>query len=260
MTDEKNGSADPKVVLITGGAKGIGLATAQAFTDMGWNVVICGRDRAALQSAAESLRRRTSNASVIAMEMDVTDSQSIDNIFQQVRNRLGPVSVLVNNAGIIARGPAKDLSEDEWRRVLETDLTGVFLCSKAAFSHMSNLGGGSIINVGSIAGFVGLAGRLAYTTAKAGLSGFTRTLALEWAKDGIRVNTVAPGWTRTEMVVKGLQAGLLDENVLAERIPQKRLADPSEIASAVRFFASPESSYVTGQTLIVDGGFTINGH
>ncbi|PYE11849.1 NAD(P)-dependent dehydrogenase (short-subunit alcohol dehydrogenase family) [Williamsia limnetica] len=194
------------------------------------------------------------------MEMDVTDSQSIDNIFQQVRNRLGPVSVLVNNAGIIARGPAKDLSEDEWRRVLETDLTGVFLCSKAAFSHMSNLGGGSIINVGSIAGFVGLAGRLAYTTAKAGLSGFTRTLALEWAKDGIRVNTVAPGWTRTEMVVKGLQAGLLDENVLVERIPQKRLADPSEIASAVRFFASPESSYVTGQTLIVDGGFTINGH
>jgi NAD(P)-dependent dehydrogenase (short-subunit alcohol dehydrogenase family) len=143
---------------------------------------------------------------------------------------------------------------------MDTDLSGVFRCSQAAFADLEKAKGATIVNVGSIAGSVGIAGRAGYTAAKAGLEGLTRTLGLEWADRDIRVNAVAPGWTRTEMVAGGIKDGRLSEAALTSRIPQKRLAEPHEIATVVKFLMSADSSYITGQTITVDGGITINGN
>lgn len=259
MSENTEQTSSSLIAIVTGGAKGIGLAVSAALADRGFHVVITGRDERAIDAASRQVRQHNLAARVLGLAMDVTKTASVNATFQEVQNRLGNASVLVNCAGIIARGPAVELADDEWDGVLNTDLTGVFRCCRAAFAGMADLGGGSIVNVGSIAGTIGLTGRVAYTTSKAGLAGLTRTLALEWAVSGIRVNTVAPGWTRTEMVAHGIETGQLDEGKLCRRIPQGRLAQPSEIANAIVFLASREASYITGQTLIVDGGVTING-
>lgn len=250
--------ASPGAAIVTGGAKGIGLAISAELARRGHEVVLAGRDAAALASAARDVCAEVTGARVTAVPLDVTSSDSVHAAFAAAQE-FAPVSVLVNNAGVIARGPAEDLGDEEWARVMETDLSGVFRCSRAAFPLFESLGHGVIVNVASIAASVGISGRVAYTASKAGVGGLTRTLALEWAQHGIRVNTVAPGWTRTAMVDAGIASGQLDGDALAARIPLGRLARPQEIADAVAYLASPQASYITGQTLVVDGGITING-
>src|SRR5690606_34201962 len=205
------------------------------------------------------IRAQVTGARVTAIPLDVTSSSSVQAAFAAAEE-FAPVSVLVNNAGVIARCAAAELGDDEWSRVIETDLGGVFRCARAAFPLFARRGGGAIVNVASIAAAVGISGRVAYTAAKAGVEGLTRTLALEWAPCGIRVNTVAPGWTLTEMVESGIASGQLSHDALVARIPLRRLANPAEIADAVAYLASPQASYITGQTLVVDGGFCINGN
>lgn len=248
------------IALVTGGAKGIGFAISDEFASQGWTVVITGRDISALTSAAEELSARHPHAEVTWKQMDVRSRESIDKVFGEVSNEMGALTSLVNCAGVIIRDESENLSDDDWNTVIETDLSGVFRCSQAAFQDLAKSSDATIINVGSIAGSVGIAGRASYTASKAGLEGLTRTLGLEWANRGIRVNAVAPGWTRTEMVAGGIKDGRLSEAALTARIPQQRLAEPSEIAKVVMFLASTDSSYITGQTIVVDGGITINGN
>jgi len=247
-----------KTALVTGGAKGIGLAISQELVALGWNVVVTGRDAAAIDTAVAGLASGPGKA--IGRVMDVRNRTSVDAVIADTRSEFGSLDSLINCAGVIIRNESEVLSEADWETVIDTDLSGVFKCSQAAFADLEKAKGATIVNVGSIAGSVGIAGRAGYTAAKAGLEGLTRTLGLEWADRDIRVNAVAPGWTRTEMVAGGIKDGRLSEAALTSRIPQKRLAEPSEIAKVVLFLMSSDSSYITGQTITVDGGITINGN
>ena len=247
-----------KTALVTGGAKGIGLAISQELVALGWNVVVTGRDAAAIDTAVAGLASGPGKA--IGRVMDVRDRTSIDSVIADTRSEFGSLDSLINCAGVIIRDESEVLSEADWETVIDTDLSGVFKCSQAAFADLEKAKGSTIVNVGPIAGSVGIAGRAGYTAAKAGLEGLTRTLGLEWADRDIRVNAVAPGWTRTEMVAGGIKDGRLSEAALTSRIPQKRLAEPSEIAKVVLFLMSSDSSYITGQPITVDGGITINGN
>lgn len=247
-----------KTALITGGAKGIGLAISQELIQDSWNVVVTGRDASAISSAVAGLSSGPGKA--VGKVMDVRDRNSIDAVLAEIRNEFESLDSLINCAGVIIREESEVLSEADWETVIDTDLSGVFRCSQSAFADLEKSKGATIVNVGSIAGSVGIAGRAGYTAAKAGLEGITRTLGLEWANRDIRVNAVAPGWTRTEMVAGGIKDGRLSEAALTARIPQQRLAEPREIATVVKFLMSSDSSYITGQTITVDGGITINGN
>jgi len=245
------------LALVTGGAKGIGRAISRQLAEAGHAVVVTGRDVDALHAVVDELEE--AGATAHARRMDVGDPDSVAAVFADVESTIGTVDVLVNCAGVIIRGDAEDLSDRDWSTVIDTDLNGAFWCSRAAARGMLAQGRGVIVNVGSVASSTGISGRVSYTTAKAGLSGMTRTLAVEWAKRGIRVNAVAPGWTLTDMVQSGFDEGRLDEDGLVGRIPMGRLAATEEIASVVLFLASDAASYITGQVLAVDGGFTVNG-
>lgn len=247
--------------VVTGGAKGIGFAISDLLASEGWNVVITGRDEAALKVAVTTLSESNPDVTIVGKTMDVQDLASITSTFADVEAQFGSLEALVNCAGIVIRENMETVSDDTWLTVINTNLTGAFRCSKAALPLLkAATNGSSIVNISSIAGSLGIAGRTSYTASKAGLEGLTRTLALELAEFGIRVNGVAPGWTRTEMVDRGITEGKIDLDTVASRIALKRFADPEEIANVVSFMISDAASYVTGQTLLVDGGISINGN
>ncbi|MDB5858074.1 MAG: NAD-dependent dehydratase [Ramlibacter sp.] len=240
---------DGRVALVTGGANGIGLACARLLSDAGARVLVLDKDLSAARDAASSI----ANAS--SLGLDVSDPEAIAKCFAEIAGQEGRIDILINNAGLAIRRPSLELDVADWNQVLGVNLTGAFLCAREAARHMPKAGG-SIVNMASIMGLSGggLYPNISYQTSKGGLVNMTRALAVEWAALGIRVNAVAPTWTRTGFI------GALEANPeLMERIrqvtPMGRLAEPAEVAHAALFLASPAASMITGHILAVDGGF-----
>lgn len=231
-----------RVVVVTGAANGIGAAVARVFSDAGDQVV--GFDRAAAEMPLEGVRY---------VSVDVGDSASVAAGFAD----LDRVDVLVNNAGIQRVGLVGRQPLQEWEAVIATNLNGPYYCSAQAVPRMPQ--GGAIVSIASTAAFVGMPGRGAYSTAKAGILGLTRVMAVELAPRGVRVNAVCPGFTRTAFVQQGIDDGSLDLDWMMQRVPFRRMAEPEEIADAVAYLAGGQASYVTGQALVVDGGWTVQG-
>jgi NAD(P)-dependent dehydrogenase (short-subunit alcohol dehydrogenase family) len=238
-----------RIAVVTGGARGIGDAIGRELVARGARVVVL--DKADPATPRDGFRY---------VAADVSQPDSVAAAFGSIDAEEGQVDVLVNNAGIQRVGLAGQLPFEDWQAVIGTHLTGMFLCCSEAIPRMTARGsGGAIVSIASVAGFVGLPGRGPYSAAKAGIMGLTRVLATETAAARIRVNAVAPGYTRTEMLQQALDDGSQREEWMLQSVPLDRIADPSEIARAVCFLASDDASYVTGQTLLVDGGWTIQG-
>ncbi|MGW4243983.1 SDR family NAD(P)-dependent oxidoreductase [Nocardia sp. NPDC004722] len=247
---------DEKIVLITGGAGTIAGATAQAFADRGATVVLAGRDGEQLARAAAEIR--TDGGKVDWVQADVTDAFQIEAMVDEVVRRHGALHVAFNNAGILGTpAPVGELDDIDWHRVIDVNLTGVFLSMKHQIAHMRGTGGGVIVNMASNIGAHGRRpGLAAYAASKAAVSALTQTAARDHIGDGIRINAVSPGATDTPMSFRpGETRADRDARMLTAN-PIGRVGDPAEIAAAVVWLASPESSFVIGHDLVIDGGAT----
>ena len=235
-----------KVVIVTGAASGIGKACAKRFVAEGASMVLA--DRADLSAIAKRIESQGSQA--LSVEVDVSDEGSVVDLFTAVRNRFGRLDVLAHLAGISRRGLALDFPVDDWDAVIDTNLKGTFLCCRAAIPVMRDSGGGAIVNTASVHSLVSFDTCTAYDAAKAGLLGLTRVLALDYGPD-IRVNAVLPG-----AILTPLWRGVTpkDKRRYGDMVPAKRLGTPEDVANAVLYLASDEASFVTGTTLVVDGG------
>ena len=246
---------DGRVAVVTGAARGIGFQVARALGEAGARVVLTDLDAAGSTSAAESLL--TEGVEAIAMTLDVSDSHAVEVAADEVVTRFGYVDILVNNAGIGGLSPALEMSDTEWKRVIDVNTNAVFWCARAFGRHMVARRSGSIVNVGSMSGLIVNRGFSAahYMVSKAGVHQITKALAVEWADIGVRVNAVAPGYTVTSQTDLLRNRPELHDMCIATT-PMKRFAEPVEIAAAVLFLASDAASYCTGSVLSVDGGHT----
>jgi NAD(P)-dependent dehydrogenase (short-subunit alcohol dehydrogenase family) len=245
---------DGKVALVTGGARGLGRTMATALAEAGADVALAGRSLDACEEAAADVARQTGRRAK-AFAADVTKLADVERLVTDVEAALGPVDILINNAGINIRGPIQQLTEADWDAVIDTNLKGPFLCARAAGPGMVSRGWGRVINLGSVLGKIALAGRAPYASSKAGVINLTRVLALEWAGTGVTANAICPGAFATEMNRQLLNDPAKYQEFVA-RIPMGRWGELDELAGAVLFLASPASSYVTGSALYVDGGWT----
>jgi 3-oxoacyl-[acyl-carrier protein] reductase len=233
---------------VTGGARGIGAATARALAGGGWPVAVNYRsDADSAEATAATIADAGGDAS--AFQADVCDPAAVSELFRSVEERFGPVLVLVNNAGVRADGLSPQLGDDEWARVLDTNLSAAFRATRRALGPMLRARFGRVVNIASIVGPRANAGQANYAASKAGLIGLTKTVAVEVARRGVTVNAVAPGFVETQLT-EGVGNGMVDA------IPARRAGTPDEVAACVRFLASPEAAYVTGTTLTVDGGLS----
>ncbi|MGL5386575.1 MULTISPECIES: 3-oxoacyl-ACP reductase FabG [unclassified Serratia (in: enterobacteria)] len=239
-------SFEGKIVLVTGASRGIGRAIAEMFVARGAKVI----GTATSESGAEAISSYLGENGKGYM-LNVVDAQSIEHVLTSIRAEFGEIDILVNNAGITRDNLLMRMKDDEWQDILDTNLTSVFRLSKAVMRAMMKKRFGRIISIGSVVGTMGNAGQANYAAAKAGLIGFSKSLAREIASRGITVNVVAPGFIETDMtraLTEDQRAGILTQ------VPASRLGEAKEIASAVAFLASDEASYITGETLHVNGG------
>ena len=240
---------DSAVALVTGASKGIGAAIAIALAEDGWAVgVNYNSDREGAERTVKAIEEAGGRA--LAVGGDISDANGVANgLFDTLEEELGPVLALVNNAGITADGLAIQMEDDDWNRVIDTNLTAAFRMTRRAMRPMIKARFGRIVNIASVVGPRANAGQANYAAAKAGLIGMTKTVAAEVARRGVTVNAVAPGFIATEMTEE------LPDAVL-DAVPAKRVGTPEEVAAAVRFLASDDAGYVTGSTLFVDGGMS----
>ncbi|MCH4168005.1 MAG: SDR family oxidoreductase [Streptococcaceae bacterium] len=247
-----------KVVIITGSSMGIGEAIAEKFLIEGAKVVLNSRSQSRVD---ETVKRFIDQGfkSVIGIGADVSTESGAEKLVQGAVSSFGTVNILINNAGINRIAPSYELKVDEYKRVLDTNLAGYFITSKAVGNYFKDNNGGVIINIGSIFGQVFTGGRAAYSSTKSGLKGLTNVLAVEWAPDNIRVNQVAPGYIKTNLdELDQSDGGYSDEDII-RRTPMRRYGTAEEVANATAFLASDEASYITGTVITVDGGWTAFG-
>jgi NAD(P)-dependent dehydrogenase (short-subunit alcohol dehydrogenase family) len=244
------------VAIVTGGSRGIGKDIVELFAEHGASVAFCGRDEEVGRRAASELQ---ADAHVVFERADVASERDVVALVQTCVDGFGPPTILVNNAGVNASYDAVEMAEDEWDRFFAIDLKAAWLTAKHVLPHMKRAGRGAIVNVSSLHGFATLDGFFPYAAAKSGLVGLTRSLALDYGPHGIRVNVVAPGFVDTRLVQESIDRAhdrRGAEAAMVRAVALGRIGDPREIASVVRFLASDEASYVTGASLLVDGGLT----
>lgn len=243
-----------RVAVVTGAGRGIGAAVAERLLGDGYLVVISDVEMETCRATATRLGERA-----VPVQMDVRDMGSVQEAARAAAG-LGQVCVVVNNAGISRTGPTSSLALEDWAAVIDTNLTGCLRVSQGFAPALFEAGRSTVVNIGSMYSVVSAPGRAAYTAAKHGIVGLTRSLALEWGRQGVRVNAVLPGWLDTDMFQSQVALGNIDLDYLLGRIPLGELGAPGTVADAVSFLCSEAAQYVTGQTLAVDGGYLANGN
>ncbi|HTS54037.1 MAG TPA: glucose 1-dehydrogenase [Burkholderiales bacterium] len=243
-----------KVAIVTGGNGGIGLGMARGLAKAGARVVVAARNKEKSNAAVRELQAL--GAGALGIGVDVTEEKSVSAMVAETMERCDRLDILVNNAGINIRKPAQDLSLEEWRQVMDTNLTSAFLCSRSAYPHLKRAGGGKIVNVGSMLSIFGAAFAPAYGASKGGIVQLTKSLATAWARDNIQVNAVLPGWVDTDLTRRARQeiAGLNDR-VLAGT-PAGRWGSIDDFAGIAVFLTSPASDFLTGAAIPLDGGYS----
>ena len=243
-----------KVAVVTGGTRGIGYAVVRKYLEAGASVALFGSRQCTADAALERITSESPGANVMALSPDLTDSASVEGAFGEVVKRFGRIDILVNNAGISQSLPLNEYSDEEMDKILDLNIKAVFVCCRAAARLMEASGGGVILNTSSVVSLYGQPSGCLYPTTKFAVNGLTKSLSRELAPRGIRVNAVAPGVTRTDMVANLPEAMI---KPLVARIPIGRVGEPDEVADAFLFLASDMASYITGAVLLVDGGVII---
>ncbi|GBF75693.1 beta-ketoacyl-ACP reductase [Paenibacillus sp. 598K] len=243
-----------QVVLVTGSGNGIGRSTAMGFAREGAQVVVADIDGAAAQAVSDAINQAGGHA--IWRQTDVSCAQQVDELFDVIRQTFGVLDVLVNNVGITIRKPIVHFTEQEWDFIFDTNVKSMFLCAKRAGELMLRRGSGAVVNISSVHGLGGITRRLPYATSKSAVESLTKTLACEWAHDGVRVNCVSPGYIMTEAIRDVFEQGILNMDDMVRRTPQGRMGEPEDIAEAVLFLCSKRASFITGAVLQVDGGYS----
>lgn len=242
-----------KVAIVTGATKGIGYGLAMALARHGANIVVVSRNQADCERTAAEIKGWGREA--LPVSTDVTNLAQIQNMVEKTIHHFGRVDILVNNAGTAITRKAEDITEDDWDRVLDVDLKGVFFCAQAVGKEMIKQKRGKIINIASILGLVGDRQVLPYCAAKGGVIQLTKALALEWARYDIQVNALCPGYVKTPMNEKELSQEKIYNHIIG-KIPMRRIGEVPDMTGAAVFLASEASNYMTGQTLVIDGGWT----
>jgi len=246
-----------RIAIVTGGNGGIGLGMARGLATAGATVVVAARNTAKSETAVRELGKL--GAEAMAVTVDVTDEGAVGRLVQTTLERFGRIDVLINNAGTNIRKSLHEYSLDEWHRVMNTNLTSAFLCSRAVHPAMKAAGGGKVINIGSMMSIFGASFSPAYGASKGGIVQLTKSAAIAWAPDNIQVNAVLPGWIDTELT-QGARREVpwLNDSVL-KRTPARRWGTIEDMAGVAVFLASPASDFVTGTAIPVDGGYSIQG-
>lgn len=252
MTAERDNrlSISGEAAIVTGASSGIGKAIAQLFAADGVNVVVCSREQDNVDPVAEGIQEREEWADALAVECDVTDREAVDALVEATVEEFGGLDVLVNNAGASFMANFEDISPNGWGTILDVNLGGTYHCTQAAGEHLKADGGGCVVNVASVAGQQGAPYMSHYGAAKAGIVNLTRSLAFEWASDGVRINCIAPGFVATPGLAS--QMGISADEVEREEV-ERRIGTSEEIADVARFLASPAASFVVGETITAAG-------
>lgn len=247
-----------KVAIVTGASKGIGKAIAEAYAREGAAVVLASRSTDLLEALEKRISDQGGNAMAIAV--DVTRAESIEAMVDRTVETFGRLDILVNNAGISMAHPSEELPTEAWQRALDTNLSGMFYGCQSAAKVMMPQGGGCIINISSIYGMVAAPGRAAYCASKAAANMLTKVLAVEWGDKQIRVNAIAPGYTRTELVQGVIDKGMIAIDAIEKRTPLGRIGEVDDMVGLAVYMASDEAAYLTGSVVNVDGGWVANGY